>query len=536
MNNDKAILFESKCLEAKRIINSLKEIGINADSFNNALDNIKDNVKNDINNQNEIISLGPVQSFNQSLIEQAYIKGIAKIELLMMELNKYEVYFKSFYTTQSIKDIINKDVDKETLNKIVFDIINIILAINESNTRNYEHEKEIVENIYETAYKVMKLEFRINQDSKLFEFAKDNEILKNYFNREIEKDIDKLKSNNLVNNLITNIVNKIKSNGINYDYLNESLLLYLSIENEVNIEEVIKNLKDIIEKIDINNDSINKNNKDIYIIKERLDYYNEKVKDNTKTIIKSIIKLTVFASITAGIIIGSRKIAKHGSKIYKTTTSNYSTSDVIESTTTEEYKDTLEDSVVIKEYTPYIKTSDGFKRNVFTYDVSNIKCEDLKEYLNIDLEELGIKKDSTTERKNSLDLNDLYKENTTEVIKINQDKEDFYYDKEALIGITILLSLMFNGLLYLFDYILFKNTDDSLFFDSIDELRFIDNIYIKERISKNNKTLKEFIEKEKILLQNNEELRKRFITIFDKYKELINDKELIENYQRLLKK
>src|SRR5699024_11008725 len=60
-------------------------------------------------------------------------------------------------------------------------------------------------------------------------------------------------------------------------------------------------------------------------------------------------------------------------------------------------------------------------RNVKEYDVSHISYEDLANYLLLDLEKLGIKSQSYSERKEALSPEDLYSEKYYEVKKYTQD-------------------------------------------------------------------------------------------------------------------
>lgn len=354
--------------------------------------------------------------------------------------------------------VLNKYIYLYNIDKYNLDIIvnNILNNINND------------ENIDEFTYIVMLFEFKIKGFSKIFEYIKSNKIINDFFIKELEKDINRL------NNDLSKNRNKIK-----------------------------------------------KNNKKIKWLKKTIKNNSQQIKNERNKIINSIIKLTIFTSLCIGIVFSNNKIGKKISKEYKVINEHFSYSSYLDNNINETYKHKdIDNYVIIKEYQPYKLIDNIYQREIITYDVSNIQYNNIEDYLNIDLNDLGITKNIDIQYKSNLKENDLYKNNIYEVISNKVDLNDTKYNEFILWLITIISSSISIYLLITLDILLCENVK-TLLIGSIDDLQ---NINTKKYIiiKKNNiKLLKDYLDKEKELLQYNQDLKNKFIN---------------NNYQRLLQK
>lgn len=248
-------------------------------------------------------------------------------------------------------------------------------------------------------------------------------------------------------------------------------------------------------------------------------------------------------SIIAGIVFGSYQVARHIIKTprYMTTNDTYSISDNLQTPSISEYQsligedDTPETYII--EYSPWERESflEEFTREVTTYDVSNVEYENLEDYLQLDLYDLGILGESETETKESLTPSDLYNDEIREVERIYQDVLDVKYEPA---NFSIKTFLIFYVVWYLVDKYISKCLKTETITDYIKDFskRNKKRKELKEAYLDQEHRLKEALDNFKTLLSKNDKARARFIELYQKYAPFLQDDELEQNYQRLVRK
>lgn len=523
-NNDKAIEYNSDVLKIKKKIKDLSDVGVEATYFNNILNEIDKNIKSEAKKAYFVETAGSVQVLKEDTCANVYIDGIKKLNLLEQEISKYNVYFKTYNAALSIEQYFNKkDITSQELSEVVKLTKSILKDINDSGTRVYENESKVVEKVYSVAYGVMKLEFKHNKNSEIFNYVKNNDVAVNYFNYLIEKELESYNSTDKLNNIIKQTIKDIKSHGIEYNYLNEVLLTYLCVDdnfiNDINLE--LKELENVISE---SNNRI-------------MDY--EKQIENNENDIKSIrkrcqrLKAGILALLISTSYYGTYKLGEFlgTSKTYNTTYEIYGSLDD-EKRIENEYHNELTDDIKLTIYMPYEKKRSTFKREVYTYDLSDIDLEDIKEYGNLDLDSLGRKPEIEIEKKEELTLEDQYDESYYYVIKRIQDKSDLVLDKTDSVGLGTLISILLGtvlsfGIVALYEDGLNYNGKYSIIKLAINATR---NIKLsKEEI----KELQKILLAEKELLEKNKELKERLLS---KYKMIIDSEEFNKENSLKLKK
>ena len=163
---------------------------------------------------------------------------------MQLELNGYGIYFSAFNYVDSVN--LSRDFSKEELSIIAKNVIGLLDVINNSNTKYYESEKKVVEKLYSFAYQIIKLELKFMGQSKVLNWAKNDSIAANFIDHEIEKDLENLSGEELDNPIIKNALSSSKAQGLNFSYLNEALILYVSIQNN---DELLDNIRAELLKI-----------------------------------------------------------------------------------------------------------------------------------------------------------------------------------------------------------------------------------------------------------------------------------------------
>lgn len=297
---------------------------------------------------------------------------------------------------QEIETEFNYNFKHRKLNYLL-DISNSVVSCLDKITPNLDSiSKELINDIYKIAYQICKLEFYYNNDSIIWNYCKSNKKHMKHISKEILKDIQKYMIN-------SKNKDKIINEKFNTEILKDvnKLLINSASKNKIIIEEFIKtisnsesktlesnlinslnNLKikldNIIFQISKNQKSIKSNKKDINEIKVKLE--NQR-KYRAKSILKAISSWILTISILSGAIYGSARNKKYRNYIQK-----YSSIDSSISETDTGYKSEIESlHTYIIVYGDAIPKNHAYARSVYTFDVSNIKSNDINDYLGLDL-------------------------------------------------------------------------------------------------------------------------------------------------------
>ena len=538
IGNDKAIEFNAEVLNSKKMIASLNSIGINTKIYEKELQRIIIDSEPHYSQKSLTDNTG-VQIMAKATTELEYIKAISSLRNLQNEMRKYSIYFSASNYIDSVD--IDACFTEEQLTVIAENIIGLLKTINASDTKSYASEKRIVERLYHFAYLFIKIELRKQGTSKVLYWAKDDPCATSFINSEVQKDLDSLSDREKSNPQIKKILASAKAQGLDFSYLNEALILCIAIQNDdIVLNKVREELLEIIKELKALVKSLEKESNKVNILDDQVASLKQKLQK--KSIVKDSIKMVASLSIIAGIVFGSYQVARHIIKTprYMTTNDTYSISDNLQTPSISEYQsligedDTPETYII--EYSPWERESflEEFTREVTTYDVSNVEYENLEDYLQLNLYDLGILGESETETKESLTPSDLYNDEIREVERIYQDVLDVKYEPA---NFSIKTLLIFYVVWYLVDKYISKCLKTETITDYIKDFskRNKKRKELKEAYLDQEHRLKEALDNFKTLLSKNDKARARFIELYQKYAPFLQDDNLEQNYQKLIR-
>lgn len=534
---DQALEYKSLLNKVELMINNISELGINTEKYKNILKNIVNEVENKTNISKEVDEIG-------MLLIQDYENGIKKLRKLESHLEEYNVYFKSLNTCNYIDTKIENENTKYIVNDYSNKIIEVLKNINNSSTLHYEEEKKIIEKVYDTAYKIIKLEIITNGNSIVYDYIKKYDTHLYFINDIVLKEINRFNLKDDKYYKIKEKIYEIKSNGLDHSYFDLGLIKLLlcyddnnDLKNNIYIE-----LNNILKEIEENTKKALEKNKDNEEIRTNI----ENIKDYAiylkKDICKKTLSVLLSIFITLGIGTGIYKVTKRLStdKGYKMITTTYSNKHGL----TEEEKFVKKNMIdsypktLIKEYGVWQKYVDGtLRRDVISYDVSNYEFENIEDYLKNDLEYYNVEGIVSSETKSQYDATNLYKEEFLEVEQNFIDKSQII--EKYIIGLHIFSAVMIY-IIYILMIILImderKRSGNYTFFEKLGVI--IDNIKkLKSDNEEKNEHLKQLkidIEELYQIINSNEELIQRFNKLYEENKYLLNNTdELYEKFNEL---
>ncbi|MBQ8219148.1 MAG: hypothetical protein IJZ79_05280, partial [Bacilli bacterium] len=232
---DMAIRYRDKIQRTRLMISNIHKLGFDTSFYEDILNNIDNKVSKEIDTS--YLSGKLVQG----RMEQIYSTGMVELNKLWVALDRYSLYFEVFNncryldTKLSDNEYIKADVDN-----YVKMMINNLKRIVRSDTVNYEQEKFIVEKVYDTAYNLIKLELIMSGDSKLYEYAKNEEVNISFFNDLILCELNKLDLSDKKYDMIRSRLYKLDSNGLVSNYFDLELIkLLLVYGNNVDLLDVV---------------------------------------------------------------------------------------------------------------------------------------------------------------------------------------------------------------------------------------------------------------------------------------------------------
>lgn len=432
MERDLAIVYQSELYKTKKIISKLNNIGLNTTNYENAVYDIEEACRN---NNKEDLRKGLDSPFMADYLEANYSKAINSLKVMQKELSKYEIYIKVNSFTTLLKNIIkNNKITSKQLDEITPKLISILNELKKSNTLDYSTEKDIVESIYKITYYLLKEEIKRGRKN-LYNALITDEIHTIYLDKEISSELEQLERNDSKNNDIFNRKNILDLNGINSHYLDYELLSLL-VESSKQKED-IEDVKDLIPLYQDINTKLHNYRRRLKNISNNIENEKEKMKKQQKSTnyIKSIFSIILSTTITTalfgGAYLGAEALAKKDSKAKSTTITTYDTRDNSETTTKPFYSTDYTDSIRVTKYEPYRKALAGYYRYVTDYDLGNIANLSNQEIMNLDLDGLGIAKNSHKEFKETISYIDTYDDIYYTISKIAVDENDFTYSKDA---------------------------------------------------------------------------------------------------------
>lgn len=474
-----------------------------------------------------------------------YVKELDEIE---KELSKYDQLlnilntFNEIYKKTSFYRIKDEDV-KSIIKQIIDNSSNIIhLGKNQDNI-----EKQLLNRIYKIIYAIMKLEIMHVNETNLFDYFSDKDLSKQYLNELIKEDLIWIKSKSSIleedeyDNKYSLKVLSINIDNLDDCYSLENLKLMLRYDGrnylyKIDIRNEFKDLisrhEDINNRVAIRNDSIKANEEIIESLKIDLNKNKKNIRIRVGSIILSIGVITgVFA-------LGNGEIKKSCTyKVYKGTETSYSTDNGVKEKPIElEASSNPTDNVKINVYS---KVFDN-QRTISTYDVSDITLNDIKDYLDINLDDIYYDISLTS-----------YEENTpnfeySEVVITDIDDKEIYENFNPIdYYLLSALIIVFMDVLYDFASIIFLNKNKIVpgvihnLFRIFGKTKFNPSLY--DQYKSNINEIKKIIDNIEILKKeintlkvHDKEVKEKFDKVYQQYSYLLTEANLFLNRFKII--
>ncbi len=389
-------------------------------------------------------------------IEKLYENQISEDQLtaLETELFNYEQLLSILQFLEKIEHEFwgQKDVEKleEHTKVAVKQIINNFNNLSWLENIDGIIENQILSKIYCIIYNFMKKEVLYTNETNLFDYFSDKNSSKQFIGNFMKEDFvilyakfKKLVKDELDDTYSTVLLN-ININNVEDYYSLDNLKLILRYEqNEKKYKKSIYGRLDyLLKRYENNKNMIDSYQKNIGYNKEHLEKLKDDLKQNKKNIRTRIWSIILSISIMTGVtFLSSGGLKKHATdKVYKGIEKSYSSDYGTKEKPIEvEVSSNPTNSTKINVYSKVFNNL----RTVSTYDVSDIELSDIKDYLDLDLDNMPY------------DINlMLYDKDTTSseysevVITDINDKEEFEKLNSIEYHLLFILSLLLNEFVY----------------------------------------------------------------------------------------
>lgn len=409
MYEDLNLKFQSKKKELELLFCHLEELGIDTQSYQEGLKKIEQDWE-----QGQEKSYGPFDSlFLQSSYAQASnvsnsAKYIKKLLSIYQDLTLiFNEYIKIFYSCRTLEDTLADErlFGIAEVNNMANEVITNLKRLSQPSNIGWDMKKDLVDRVIDVAYKVMKLEMLVKNDSLVFNFiSKQFDAAIPFMVDRIRLDISPL--NNEQN--IQMYLDQVYSDDIVHGLFNQDLIKELS--KCFYSKEQLDAIESRFEELGPKYVTIEEEQKNLL---ETQEYY-----EGTKR--GTIRSLIISAAIIAGMVFGKTYVIdKHcRQRVYLTEKTTY-TQDAgfIRQPITFEEK---QPKVVANVYHPWEKFDHKYIQIIDTYDLSSITYDDLISYTEMDLSTL----DGTRRLKEERDVTktDANPQSYTEFIFTQQDE------------------------------------------------------------------------------------------------------------------
>lgn len=550
MYSDPAIKYKSLLQDIELILDNISKMGFDSEKYRNEFLLIKNSI-----NDKDSISLNSDRAVKHMNITMEYEKAISELTKLKDKLsNSYEVYFKALNNCKYIDMRMEKDISVNELNSLVERAKNALKMVINSDPEYYESEKEIVEKVYDTVYRLIKLELLMTSESKLFDYASKIDINISFFNKEVIDDLDKLEIS--TDDVIYEKIYNINSDGICVNYFDlELIVLLLQADKDIDFKQkIVDKLNSLNDKIKNSNSKISSSSS---LIKDKNNRRNG-IKKNITSCRRQINKRFISLILALSVYIGGPYLFTRASKKFSTRNEyikyvdTYTSKDDYTTRSEKVYRnhEPVDTTCVI--YYNYSKSFGGEYTNggtCISYSITSDNDYQLEDYFNLSQEELSNfywakKEESQHFSKKDTSNIDISDGVSTEVIKTTYDFVQKYFDIDAYYCSNVVVHVI---LLVIF-LILECCTELPLVSDSISEIFYN---FGKLKDNKNNlrNNKQEIDDLCKIIIDeinNNMECQKDFIDLVNKNRfllsnnsELINsliDNNIIEEAKKLVRK
>lgn len=437
------------------------------------------------------------------MLENLYKNAYMRLKLIECEYANNNEYLDTCLLIEKISTIVNcEKIDKNELNDLVDRVIEVIKS-------NYSFDDKTLNTLYSICFKLMQLEVEYNSKSKILMYSKNDKKLRTYMKKRLEEEIlvsDKISPSEC--DTAKEIINSNNNEIVNEENISE-------VTNDNIKAEVMSELKGFLRQIGKNNEEIEKIPK-------------KKSKRNP---------VAVSAVTCASILAVALTVVKvaHDNSVSHEYLTNKTT--IISETTTQEDKympkiDNGYQELVVESY-PWknLKTGNVVKKEI-SYDVTGSGInEDNYEDANLaDFEQTVSERQSSSSSYNVNFNNEIVRKFVT----LTQDSSN---EKTRFDGLTFYIYMFLGSMSGIFGLLVAGSI-----YECVTKEYILDSVKETYRRIKNGEvTLKEEERVEKYskkylkLIEENEEIKKRFMEKYNKYCEIVNLDELKEEYNRVIK-
>lgn len=437
------------------------------------------------------------------MLENLYKNAYMRLKLIECEYANNNEYLDTCLLIEKISTIVNcENIDKNELNDLVDRVIEVIKS-------NYSFDDKTLNTLYSICFKLMQLEVEYNSKSKILMYSKNDKKLRTYMKKRLEEEIlvsDKISPSEC--DTAKEIINSNNNEIVNEENISE-------VTNDNIKAEVMSELKGFLRQIGKNNEEIEKIPK-------------KKSKRNPVAV-SAVTCASIFAVALTVVKVAHDHSVSHEYLTNKTT--------VISETTTQEDKympkiDNGYQELVVESY-PWknLKNGNVVKKEI-SYDVTGSGInEDNYEDANLaDFEQTVSERQSSSSSYNVNFNNGILRKFVT----LTQDSSN---EKTRFDGLTFYIYMFLGSMSGIFGLLvagsIYECVTKEYILDSVKETyRRIKNGEVtleeEERVEKYSKKYLKLIEE-------NEEIKKRFMEKYNKYCEIVNLDELKEEYNRVIK-
>lgn len=437
------------------------------------------------------------------MLENLYKNAYMRLKLIECEYANNNEYLDTCLLIEKISTIVNcENIDKNELNDLVDRVIEVIKS-------NYSFDDKTLNTLYSICFKLMQLEVEYNSKSKILMYSKNDKKLRTYMKKRLEEEIlvsDKISPSEC--DTAKEIINSNNNKIVNEENISE-------VTNDNIKAEVMSELKGFLRQIGKNNEEIEKIPK-------------KKSKRNPVAV-SAVTCASILAVALTVVKVAHDHSVSHEYLTNKTT--------VISETTTQEDKympkiDNGYQELVVESY-PWknLKNGNVVKKEI-SYDVTGSGInEDNYEDANLaDFEQTVSERQSSSSSYNVNFNNGILRKFVT----LTQDSSN---EKTRFDGLTFYIYMFLGSMSGIFGLLvagsIYECVTKEYILDSVKETyRRIKNGEVtleeEERVEKYSKKYLKLIEE-------NEEIKKRFMEKYNKYCEIVNLDELKEEYNRVIK-
>lgn len=536
--NEMALEYKSLIHKIKNMISGINNLGFDISRYENILLEIIRKTESASN-----VQLNPNYANRNIVID--YSRVLSDLKRLDLELSeKYGIYYEVNKTCEYIKQVLKQEVNINQLTYIADITVKMLNKIIGANLQLNDCEEELIKDIYKVAYNIIKLEFVMLDNSRVYKHAHGGNVLAEktslihlyFFDMCVKDEISKFDLDDIKYAKIKEMILDVERKGLGASYLDKNLIMEIISHTGSGIEyldKITSEIYGLCNKICENKKKINNDIEFVFNTREDYKESKKKYRLSKKGLGKNITILSLTSSIVLGSYAGVITFAIKGTQdyVYKKESRVYSElTDSYSEPTSEEYLysyDSKENEVLVKVYSNWDTSGEEPVRKIETYDLSEITVDSIYELLDCVLTDEYLIDTESISSDYYFDK-DKYAEEFREIIF---NEYTYQNEKKVDVGLAMALSLLCS-ILYLFVIVgIFLLCAEKLNWSAFeDEINNIKDILgrmkePKEDMLKLALELKEGIRSILDKVSENEELKKKFDKCLKEYGHLLNSND-----------